>query len=62
MKFSGGDLVENGCFQIVKLGNVGGFSDFLMGDVDDYMKFSGGDLVQNGCFQRVILNLKIDCV
>ena len=28
MKFSGGDLVQNGSFQRVKLANVGGFSDF----------------------------------
>ena len=28
MKFSGGDLVQNGSFQKVKLANVGGFSDF----------------------------------
>ena len=53
MNFSGGDPVENGCFQRLKLANVRGFSDFLTGDVDDYMKISGGDLVQNGCFQRV---------
>ena len=55
MKLSGGDPVENGCFQRVKLANVGGFSGFFWGDVDDYMKFSGGDLVENGCFQRVKL-------
>ena len=30
-KSSGGDLVENCCFQKVNLANVGGFSDFLMG-------------------------------
>ena len=29
MKFLGGDLLENYCFQKVKLANVGGFSDFL---------------------------------
>ena len=28
MKFSGSDLVQNCCFQKVKLANVGGFSDF----------------------------------
>ena len=32
MKYSGGDLVENGCFINVKLANVGRFSDFLMKD------------------------------
>ena len=36
MKFSGGDLVQNGSFQRVKLANVGGFSDFLWGVVDEY--------------------------
>ena len=46
MKFSGGDLVENGCFQRVKLANVGGFSDFLMG------RQLGGDASENGDFQR----------
>ena len=45
MKFSGGDLVENGCFQRVKLANVGGFSDFLMG------RQLGGDASENGDFQ-----------
>ena len=46
MKFSGGDLVENGCFQRVTLANVGGFSDFLMG------RQLGGDASENGDFQR----------
>ena len=46
MKFSGGDLVENGCFQRVKFANVGGFSDFLMG------RQLGGDASENGDFQR----------
>ena len=55
MKFSGGDLVENGCFQRIKLANVADFRMFSWGDVDDYMKFSGVDLVQNGWFQRVKL-------
>ena len=46
MKFSGGDLVENGCFQGLKLANVGGFSDFSMG------RQLGGDASENGDFQR----------
>ena len=46
MKFSGGDLVENGCFQRIKLANVGRLSDFLMG------RQLGGDASENGDFQR----------
>ena len=45
MKFSKGDLVENGCFQSVQLANVGGFSDFSMG------RQLGGDASENGDFQ-----------
>ena len=30
MKFSGGDLIENGCFQRVQLANVGGFFNGAM--------------------------------
>ena len=37
MKFSGGDLVENGCFQRVKLANDCGFSDFNRGTMREKM-------------------------
>ena len=46
MKFSGGDLAQNGCFQMIKLANVGRFSDFFMG------RQLGGDASENGDFQR----------
>ena len=52
MKFSRGDLVENGWFQTVKLVNVGGFSDFLMRRCWWLDEKFGGRPFTNGWFQR----------